>query len=40
MNSAWFPRIAYIYKNRDSKETAPADIKKKTFIFQNFTVMT
>ena len=26
MNSGWFARIAYIYKKRNNKETAPVDV--------------
>ena len=36
MNSAWFPRIAYIYKKRDYKETAPVDVQKEDIYFSQF----
>ena len=29
MNSAWFPRIACIYKKRDNKETTQVDVQKE-----------
>ena len=36
MNSTWLPRIAYIYKSKDSKKTAPADVQKEDIYFPEF----
>ena len=36
MNSAWFPRISYIYKKRDNKEMAPVDVQKEDIYFPEF----
>ena len=36
MNSGWFPRIAYIYKKRDNKETAQVDVQKEDVYLPEF----
>ena len=36
INSGWFPRIAYIYKKRDVKETAQADVQKEDIYLPEF----
>ena len=36
MNSGWFPRIAYIYKKRDNKETAPVNVQKEDIYLPEF----
>ena len=36
MNSGWFPRIAYIYKKRDNKETAQVDVQREDIYLPEF----
>ena len=36
MNSGWYPRIAYIYKKMDNKETLPVDVQKEDIYFPEF----
>ena len=36
MNSGWFPRIAYIYKTKDNKETRTVDVQIEDIYFLEF----
>ena len=36
MNSGWFPRIAYIYKKRNNKETTQVDVQKEDIYLPEF----